>query len=129
MRTRTFVVTGLLAALLVAGVASYWASGHPDGLQHVAQQAGFADEAKGSATDDSPLSGYKVRGIENDAVSRGLAGVLGAVVVLVIAGGLTYAVRRRGPANLDEHDQPATDDPESDRHDARADEIDERGRG
>ncbi len=129
MRTRTLVVTGLLVALLVAGVASYWASSHPDGLQHVAQQAGFADKAKGSAADDSPLSGYKVKGVENDAVSRGLAGVLGAVVVLVIAGGLTYAVRRRGSTDLDEPDQPARDDPESDRHDSGAARLDERGRG
>jgi hypothetical protein len=96
MRTRTFVVIGLLAALLVAGVGSYWASSHPDGLEFVAEKVGFADAAEDSATAGSPLSDYQVKGVENEALSGGLAGVIGAGVVLLLAGGLAYAVRRRG---------------------------------
>jgi cobalt/nickel transport protein len=99
MRTRTFVVVGLLAALLVAGVASYWASSHPDGLEHVAEEVGFAETAEDSATAGSPLSDYQVNGVENEALSGGLAGVLGSLVVLVVAGGIAYAVRRRGPVD------------------------------
>jgi cobalt/nickel transport protein len=110
MRTRTFVALGLLAALLIAGVGSYYASRHPDGLMHVAEQAGFADHAKDSATDGSPLSGYQVKGVDNDAVSGGLAGVTGALVVLLLAGGLAYAVRRRGPADPDRPARPAGND-------------------
>ena len=101
MRTRTFVIAGIFAALLVAGVGSYWASTHPDGLTHVAEQAGFAGTAKDSAAKDSPLSGYQVRGVDNPAVSRGLAGVIGALTVLALAGGLTYVVRRRGSTKAD----------------------------
>lgn len=107
MRTRTFVLVGLLAALLVAGVGSYWASSHPDGLEFVAEKVGFADSAEDSAAAGSPLSDYEVKGVENDALSGGLAGVIGAGVVLVLAGGLAYAVRRRGEsgeeASADEH--------------------------
>jgi cobalt/nickel transport protein len=106
VRTRTLVVAGIVVALLIAGVGSYFASRHPDGLMHVAQQAGFADKEKPSATSDSPLSGYQVKGIGNDAVSGGLAGVAGALVVLLLAGGLAYAVRRRGAVDqrpADEH--------------------------
>lgn len=106
MRTRTFVVIGVLAALLVAGGASYFASSSPDGLEHVAEQAGFADRAKDSATADSPLSDYRVKGVENDAVSTGLAGVAGALVVLVLAGGLAFAVRRAGRRDPDTLDHP-----------------------
>lgn len=102
MRTRTFVVSGLVAALLVAGVVSYWASSHPDGLQYVAEKAGFATAEKGSPAENSPLSGYQVKGVGNDALSGGLAGVAGALVVLVLAGGLAHAVRRRGSADLDQ---------------------------
>ena len=96
MRTRTFVVIGLLATLLVAGVASYYASSHPDGLEYVAEQVGLADSAKDSATADSPLSDYQVKGVENDALSGGLAGIIGALVVLLVVGGLTWVVRRKG---------------------------------
>ena len=43
--TRTLVVAGLAVCLLLAAVVSAWASGHPDGLEHVAETLGFADSA------------------------------------------------------------------------------------
>ena len=121
MRTRTFVLAGIFAALLVAGVASYWASTHPDGLMHVAQQAGFSRTARDSAARHSPLSGYRVRGVENPAVSRGLAGVIGALVVLALAGGLTYAVRRNGRDDRSE----AEDRPDATRDDKRGGDVEQ----
>lgn len=96
MRTRTFVIVGVVVSLLVAGVASYFASANPDGLEYVAEQVGLADSAKDSATADSPLSDYQVKGVENDALSGGLAGIIGALVVLLVVGGLTWVVRRKG---------------------------------
>lgn len=96
MRNRTLFVVALLTALLVAGGVSYFASSNPDGLEYVAEKVGFADAAEDSPTADSPLSDYQVKGVENDALSGGLAGVLGALVVLVLAGGLAWVVRRRG---------------------------------
>lgn len=114
MRTRTFFVVALLASLLVAGGVSYFASSNPDGLEYVAEKVGFADSAEDSATADSPLSDYQVRGVENDALSGGLAGVVGALVVLVIAGGLAYVVRRRGPASTEDSAAEPTEARESD---------------
>jgi cobalt/nickel transport protein len=101
VRTRTFLVVGLLASLLVAGGVSYYASSHPDGLEYVAEQVGFDDAAEDSATAGSPLADYQVRGVENDALSGAVAGVTGALVVLVLAAGLTYLVRRRRLADRD----------------------------
>lgn len=95
MRTRTFVVAGVVVALLIAGVASYFASANPDGLEYVAEQVGFADSAEDSATADSPLSDYQVKGVDNEALSGSLAGIVGALVVLLVVGGLTYVVRRK----------------------------------
>lgn len=109
MRTRTFFVVALVASLLVAGGVSLFASSNPDGLEYVAEKVGFADAAEDSATTASPLSDYQVRGIENDALSGGLAGVVGALVVLVLAAGLAYAVRRRGTAASDPTDEPSED--------------------
>jgi len=107
MRTRTFAVIALLAALLVAGGASYYASSHPDGLEYVAEKVGFADRAADSPTADSPLSDYQVKGVENDALAGGLAGVIGALVVLVLAGGLAFAVRRKGSVRPDGGEESA----------------------
>ncbi|WP_206515996.1 PDGLE domain-containing protein [Nocardioides pantholopis] len=109
MRNRTFFVTALVVALLVAGVASYYASAHPDGLEHVAEKTGFIDTAEESPVADSPLADYQTTGVDDARVSGGLAGVLGVLLVLVLAGGLAWLVRRRGsrPAS----DEPASDEP------------------
>lgn len=112
MRTRTFFVTALVVALLLAGVASYYASSHPDGLEYVAEKVGFAGAAERHAGADGPLADYRVEGVEDDRLSGGLAGVAGAVVVLVVAAGLAYAVRRRpraGSTDLAEADEADLD--------------------
>jgi cobalt/nickel transport protein len=99
LKTRTFLVVGLFAALLVAGLASYYSSSHPDGLNAVAEKAGFVDQGKTSATSDGPFAGYETRGIADDRLSGGVAGVAGALLVLVVGGGLFRLVRRRTPGD------------------------------
>ncbi|MDN4172555.1 PDGLE domain-containing protein [Nocardioides sp. SOB77] len=100
--TRALVVVGLVVALLVAGVASYYASSHPDGLEHVAGETGFLDSAEDSPTADSPFADYTTEGVEDERLSVGIAGVLGTLVVLVLAGGLALALRRRTPTPDDD---------------------------
>lgn len=97
MRTRTFLLAGLLVALLVAGFASYYASADPDGLNHVAEQTGFADREQSSPAADSPLAGYETDGIDDDRVSGGVAGVAGSLAVLMLAFGLFRLLARRSP--------------------------------
>jgi cobalt/nickel transport protein len=103
MTTRTsskkFFVVALLVSLLVAGVASYYASSHPDGLEYVAEQTGFIDSAEDSATADSPLADYQTAGVDDARISGGLAGVIGVVVMLVLSTGLFWVIRRRDPAD------------------------------
>lgn len=94
-RTTGFLLAGLLVTLLVAGVGSWYASSSPDGLESAAEQAGFADTARDSAAADSPLADYGVAGVPDGRLSGGLAGVVGVLVVLALAGGLTLLLRRR----------------------------------
>ncbi|WP_243059438.1 PDGLE domain-containing protein [Nocardioides sp. SR21] len=82
MKTRWFVVAGVLVAILLAGVVSIYASGSPDGLTKVSEDQGFADTEKSR---DALLGDY-----------GSVTGVVGVLVVLAVAGGVTYAVRRRG---------------------------------
>jgi cobalt/nickel transport protein len=104
VRTRAFLLTGLVVALLIAGIGSYYASGHSDGLQRVAEEFGFADRAQDSPAADGPFAGYSTHGVEDERLAGGLAGVAGSLLVLVVAFGLFRALRRREPA-----DDPAQD--------------------
>lgn len=99
--TRVVVAVGLVLALLVAGVVSFYASSQPDGLEYVAGETGFLDTAEDSPVAGSPLADYQVEGVEDERVSGGLAGVVGAVTVLLLMGGLAMLLRRRGPTTGD----------------------------
>lgn len=109
-RTAGFFVGFLAVALLVAGGLSYFASSDPDGLDSVTlsgcdvvqTEAGeqlqgtcIAQHATDSAVAASPLADYAVGGAEG---SVGLAGVIGVIVTLVLAGGLFWLLRRRSAA-------------------------------
>lgn len=94
------------AVLLVAGVVSYFASSSPDGLDsatlqgcQVVQTAQgeqltgncIAQHATEHAMSVSPLAEYTVFGHPG---SVGLAGIIGAVVVLALAGGAFWLLAR-----------------------------------
>lgn len=103
--TRSLVVTGLVIALLLAGVGSFYASSHPDGLEHVAETMGFSSTAQDHATSGSPLADYTTEGVANERVSGGLAGVVGVLLVGAIGGGLAWALRRRRPSEQPGHER------------------------
>lgn len=93
---RRFLVVGLLVALLLAGVGSYYASSNPDGLEYVAERTGFLDSAEESPVAESPFADYQTSGVDDARLSGGLAGVVGSLVVLLLMGGIAWLVRRRG---------------------------------
>lgn len=103
MSGRRLAAVALLVTLVLAGGLSYYASSHPDGLEHVAETTGFLDSAEDSATADSPLADYQTRGVEDERVSGGLAGLIGVTAVLGLSGGLFWVLRRRGDRADDEH--------------------------
>lgn len=101
-----FLLGFLAVALLVAGGLSYFASSSPDGLDTVAlhgctengeQLTGtcIAQHAGEHHTAGSPLADYSLFGGDGTV---GLAGILGVLVTLVVAGGLFWLLRKRTPA-------------------------------
>ena len=104
-----FFLGFLAVALLVAGGLSYFASPDPDGLDTVTLngcdvvETGAGEQLEGTciaqhagdhALAGSPLADYTVGGGE---ATVGLAGVIGVLVTLVLAGGLFWMLRRRSP--------------------------------
>jgi hypothetical protein len=96
-----FVVAGLLVALALAFFVSPEASSSPDGLERVAIDEGFVDEAEDHDLADGPLAEYGVEGVEDERLGTGLAGIAGVAVTFVVVGGLVLlvrlAARRRSP--------------------------------
>ncbi|GAA3063915.1 energy-coupling factor ABC transporter permease [Streptomyces roseofulvus] len=88
-------IGGVVTALVLAGVVSFYASASPDGLEKVAADQGIDAQARDHAAADSPLADYGVRGIDSARLSGGLAGVIGVGVTLAVGTGLFWAARRR----------------------------------
>lgn len=92
--TRTFVVASLVVILLLAGVVSYFASAHPDGLEHVAETLGFDTTAGDHGTEASPFADYGTSGVDNGFLSGGIAGVVGVVLVGAVMWAVLALLRR-----------------------------------
>ena len=112
MTHRRFFFAFGLVAVLVAGALSYLAAGSPDGLDSVSQRGCtqvqedlvgdcIARDARDHALGDGPLADYTVAG--NDRFT-GVAGVLGVLATLVVAGGLFWLLRRRSPRSSPSRD-------------------------
>lgn len=99
MSNRKFIFVGLLISALLAGGASFYASSNPDGLEKVATDIGFIDTAKDHANSDTTLADYGVKGVENERLSVGVAGLIGVVATGAFSGGLFVLLRRKKPKN------------------------------
>ncbi|MHC9293406.1 PDGLE domain-containing protein [Mycobacterium sp. LTG2003] len=110
-RRPVFWIVFAAATLLIAGVVSYFASSSPDGLDSATLQgcevveAGGAETLSGDciaqhATDHamagSPFADYSIGGRDG---TGGLAGILGVLVTVSIAGGAFWLIARRPKSN------------------------------
>ena len=85
-------VFGLLLALGVA-LLSPLASPHPDGLERVAEDEGFLNQAE-----DAPyqvMPDYLFPGIENEAVATIVAGLVGTILLFGLGYAWAWMLRRR----------------------------------
>ena len=85
-------MVGLALAIGVA-VLSPLASPHPDGLERVAEDQGFLDRARDAYFNIMP--DYTFPGIANERLSTIAAGVVGTLLMFVLAYGLGWLLRRR----------------------------------
>ncbi len=113
-RRAGFLVVGLMVSLFLAGVVSAFAVDTPDGLEYTALKGCVLNEdhepvegvCMAQAEEDHPLADslladYGWRGVDNDLVANGLAGVVGVLLTFAVGGGLFWLLRRRRPAATD----------------------------
>jgi hypothetical protein len=90
---RIFLVGGLLVAIGLAMLVSGFASSSPDGLNKVAEDHGFAANARQHLFENGPLAGYAVKGVHNDRLSTGISGLIGVLVTFGIGLALFAVIR------------------------------------
>jgi cobalt/nickel transport system permease protein len=89
------IVLGGLGIAVLLAVLSPLASSHPDGLEWVAEQNGFLNSARSAFY--NLLPDYALGGINDPAVATIAAGVIGVVIVLVVAWGVARMSRKHAP--------------------------------
>jgi hypothetical protein len=96
MKTPTLrlIAAGIAIALLIASASAFLASRSPDGLNRVAEQQGFGNQAQ--AAPYRALPGYTVPGLGEGRLSKVAAGVIGVAVVTALTVGAGTLLRRRG---------------------------------
>lgn len=96
-RLGRFLLVGLVVTLGIAFAVSPMASSQPDGLERVAIDEGFAETARGHTLAESPAADYAVRGIEDEGLSTGAAGIVGVVATFAAVTGGLWLLRRTRP--------------------------------
>ncbi|MES2791252.1 MAG: energy-coupling factor ABC transporter permease [Planctomycetota bacterium] len=92
-----FVFAGVIAALGVASFLAPFASEHDDGLEAVADRTGFAN--LGTVTKVLVLDEYAIPALSDyPGLSTAVAGIIGTLVVLAAAWGLSALVKWSRPA-------------------------------
>jgi cobalt/nickel transport protein len=90
----TVIFVGLVLSLIIAGFVSFYADENPDGLEKVAEDQGFMEDAQESANSEIIFADYGVAGVEDERLSVGLAGILGVVVMSIIGFGLFHLLAK-----------------------------------
>lgn len=93
--TKRIFLIGLLVTLVVAVIFAQFASSSPDGLEHVADQQGFAANATDHGLSDSPLADYGDNLTGNSGVNTAVAGAAGVLITLALGYGVFWLAARR----------------------------------
>ena len=94
VKTRTFIVLGVLVALALVFFVAPHASTAPDGLSKVGIDHKLDANAKPSAVAGSPLANYSVKGVDDTGLSRGIAGATGVLITLGFGYGLFVVMKK-----------------------------------
>lgn len=98
MRRDVWWVAALAVTVLVVIVLAPLASPDPDGLERVAEDRGFMDQAQDALFEVLP--GYGVPGIEDGGMTTVIAGLIGVGIVFALVWCLgTILARRRRAAD------------------------------
>jgi hypothetical protein len=98
----SFVIVGIVSAIIIAMFISPLASGFPDGLEKVAEKLGFIDSATVSLDESFfIMPDYTFTLTDSVAWQGPLAGLFGVLIILVLFG-IIYLIYRAVKRNKKE---------------------------
>ncbi len=89
-----FLIGGLIVSVFLAFFVSPFASSYPDGLERVATNHGFIQKGEKNVWDHSPIADYVFPGIKSEFLAKGLAGLVGTLIVFALSYSVLFLVRR-----------------------------------
>ncbi|PKG32168.1 PDGLE domain-containing protein [Methanoregula sp.] len=109
MDNKTFIIVGIVIALLIGGVAVFLASGDPDGLESTAlvvqgqktltgatpEDAEIHEDLTGKFSYESPMPDYSL-GESMGPMGGIVAIVFGTILAFLVVLGLAYGIRMAG---------------------------------
>jgi cobalt/nickel transport protein len=109
MDNKTFIIAGIIVALLIGVVAVFFASGDPDGLESTAlvvqgqkeltggtpENAEIQEDLNGKFSYTSPMPDYAL-GEEMGSLGGIIAIVFGTILAFLIVLGLAYGIKAAG---------------------------------
>ena len=106
MSRATWAWLAMGVACLIALVVAPFASSSPDGLETVAEGAGFAERFEAEAAVAAPMADYAAPGVDDERLATGLSGLIGVLAACAIACALGWALtaKRRDRESSEERD-------------------------
>jgi cobalt/nickel transport protein len=106
MDNKTFIIAGIIVALLIGGIAVFLASGDPDGLESTAlvvqgqktltgntpEDAEIHEETAGRFSYESPMPDYSL-GESMGSTGGIVAIIVGTIIAFLIVLGLAYGLK------------------------------------
>jgi cobalt/nickel transport protein len=105
VKTKPFIIAGVVVTLLLAGVVSLFASASPDGLESVLLTGCETTDGEitGGACVLQAAGGHEIGGVfadygmsflDNEILGASLAGILGVLLTLAVATGFFWILAR-----------------------------------
>jgi hypothetical protein len=82
----------ILLSIVIAVLAAFFASAHPDGLEKVAETLGFIEKG---AERTSLMTDYAVPFISGEGISTATAGIIGILITLGLFAVLPLVLKKR----------------------------------
>jgi len=91
---KKFIIGAFIISIILAVCISPFASSFPDGLEKVAKSLGFIHKET-TFFIKSPISDYSVSFIKGERLSTSFAGLIGTVIVFILATGIGMLTKKQ----------------------------------